>query len=221
MRSLFLSAALAIVSFSIVSQAREPAYCNKKIFLSKRMDYQNEGLRRLNAFKLGRVTLAGVGIGGSESTSVAELAEKMGQVPESDKYCSWYLNEGNAEAEKIFTHIYMKNPSSLTPAQAAKEYTEKLAESFANRPVSLMYCMEKYGYAAVGCNGQKHRGPTVFGMILAYSGCSPESSADIVNTVWGLNGVPAETRLAVIKAAANFGKQDLSNSVKMRTLFEQ
>ncbi|MGE3975054.1 MAG: hypothetical protein AB7F59_11070 [Bdellovibrionales bacterium] len=222
MKTIIISFLTAMIGLSAsTSHGTEPAYCNKAFFMQKKIKYKESGLERWSAFKLGRITLAGVGIGNSDSTSVAKAAEALGQVPSSDKYCSWYLNDGNTDAERLFSAIYVSNPRGSTPQKVAKEYIQKLGSSFADAPINFMYCMEKYNYVAVGCNGNRHRGPTVFGMILSYSGCRPESAADIVNTLWGLNGVPEENRLGAIQAAHNLGVQTPAESLKMRQMFEQ
>jgi hypothetical protein len=64
-----------------------------------------------------------------------------------------------------------------------------------------------------------HRGPTVFGMLLAYSGCSAEHSLEITNQIWGLNGVKRKVRLAIIRKAYELGNTQKESRKRLAELF--
>jgi hypothetical protein len=196
--------------------AGEPPFCVPDVFIKQEIAAEDAGaITRLHAYRLGSVVLAGMAIGESEAAAVADLAADHGAAAD-ELFCTWYVNRGNAAAEKRFHHVYVPNPSSLSPDQAAVQYGELLGPAFAEGKGSIWWCLEEKGYLAVGCNGQKHRGPTVFGMVLAALGCSPENAAEIVNRVWGLNGVPPANRLAPIRQAYDLGAERFGLHPRMR-----
>ena len=185
----------------------EPPFCVPDVFMKQEIPEEDSGaIKRLRAYRLGSVVLAGMAIGESDAASVAELAAGH-EVTADERFCTWYVNRGNAAAEQRFHQVYLPNPSSLSPDNAARRYGELLGPAFAEGKGSIWWCLEEKGYLAVGCNGQKHRGPTVFGMVLAALGCSPENAAEIVNRIWGLNGVPPANRLAPIRQAYDLGAE--------------
>jgi len=194
----------------------EPSFCAPDVFLTHEIPEEGaEGIKRLHAYRLGAVVLAGMAIGESDAGSVSRLAERHG-VTSEERFCTWYVNKGNAEAEQRFRQIYLPNPSSLSPDEAAGRYGEQLGPAFAEGRASIWWCLEEKGFLAVGCNGQLHRGPTVFGMVLAALGCSAEHAAEIVNRIWGLNGVPPATRFAAIKRASDLGFRPPGLGSKLR-----
>lgn len=197
----------------------EPAYCDPKTFLSKEEKFKENGLNNANRFKLGQVTVVGLAVGNSDAKSLMKYATSNSTADAANKYCTWYYNEGNAEAEKAFTHIYLTNPRDLNTSNGPQEYAEKLVNQFANDKTSFLSCALDHKYMAMGCNGQKHRGPTVFGMMLSYSGCNPERAAKIVNVVWGLNGVKPEVRLAIIAAGKAMGDQNPVQRQQLQSAF--
>ncbi|HLE00069.1 MAG TPA: hypothetical protein VJB59_07410 [Bdellovibrionota bacterium] len=186
--------------------AEEPAFCDPDRFMSFEETPVVRGIDRLRVFRIGRLTLAGMAIGASEASDVIGLAETY-SVTADDHYCTWYVNKGNKEAEAEFNFRYVSNPLYSSPSRAAKEFMGTLDSSFKGGPgvPSFWSCAINQGYIAMGCNGQMHRGPSVFGMILAFSGCSSEHALTIANRIWGLNGVLPEVRLAIIQAARDFG----------------
>ncbi len=186
--------------------ADEPAFCDPEKFLSLEETPVVAGIDRLRVFRIGRLRLAGMAVGASEASDVIGLAETY-SVTADDHYCTWYVNKGNKEAEAEFNFHYVSNPLYSTPGRAAKEFMGTLGSSFKGGPgiPSFWSCAVNSGYIAMGCNAQMHRGPSVFGMILAFSGCSSEHALSIVNRIWGLNGVLPEVRLAIIQAARDFG----------------
>ncbi len=200
----------AVFFFSVIAlsaHATEPAYCELQNF--KNAEFKtNKNLGRLHAYKLGSLNLVGLAVGNSKASDVAKLAAEFGKATHGDQYCTWYFNKGNKEAERAFTHIYLPNPGSVSEKKAYSTYLSLVGNEFGKNSLSFLSCAEKLGYVAMGCDGMKHRGPTVFGMLLAYSGCSPEKSAAIVNSVWGLNGVPSKNRVAAIRAAYDLGAQE-------------
>ena len=198
----------AVASGEGLPEAAEPAFCVPDTFLAHEIAAAApSGVVRLHAFRLGAGVLAGMAIGDSDAAAVARLAEGSG-LTGADRYCTWYVNRGNRGAERLFRQIYLPNPSSLRADEAAEVYGELFGPALTEGPDGLWQCLDEKGFLAVGCNGQKHRGPTAFGMILAALGCTPEHAAEIVNNLWGLNDVPAATRLAVIRRGHEIGARN-------------
>jgi hypothetical protein len=202
-----LLAVLVLVGLN-KAQASEPAYCTPTEFFKHEVSNQYSKVKRLRTFKLGETTLAGLAVGNSKAADVIQMSEGLGKTTSGDNYCIWYFNEGDGEAERIFSHKYVPNPRTLSEQESYNVYLETLGAEFGTNALSFVSCIEKYNFVGMGCNGQKHRGPTVFGMLLAYSGCTPEHAAEIVNTIWSLNGVPAKNRLAAIRAGYDRGNEE-------------
>jgi hypothetical protein len=215
--------ALAMLSAAAAfGQSREPGYCNPAAFSNYEIANPAQGLQgleRLHAYRLGKVVLAGLAVGHSGGSAVQELAKRYAPGAAPDNYCTWYINKGNREAERMFDHHYVPNPKGLDERTGPPAFMSELETSFERDATSFVACAEKYGYIAEGCNGQRHRGPTLFGMILAYSGCTPEHSAEIANAIWGLNDVAPEVRLAIIRAAYELGRENADASAALAAAF--
>lgn len=247
----------ALLIKSSVLIASEPAYCDPKSFIAKASTYitsiNQAGLVRPKGFKLGQVTLFGLAVGKSSTDSLKNLALSTTKNPEiaNDKYCTWYHNseKHNSLAAQIFNHAYVPAPfviingpnqnvtrfaDSLVPYfddftedNLIATYVESLAQAFSNDKDSFLYCAQKYNYIALGCFSQKHRGPTVFGSLLAFSGCSAESAQTIVNTLWDhqmpyapwISTLNKQARLGIIKRFHELGQQNQSVSLKLQNLF--
>jgi hypothetical protein len=82
----------------------------------------------------------------------------------------------------------------------------------------MVECAVDQGYLAVGCDGMKHRGPSVFAMFLAYSGCEAKNAAKIANKIWGLDTVPENTRLGIAKAGYELGNANPAARKALQTV---
>jgi len=212
---------ILLIVFSRHLYAYQPSYCYQDNFLSHEISapisYQN--LFRLRMFRLGKVTLVGLGIGNSNVEDVKNLARYYSAEWETG-FCTWYINEGNREAEKSFNHKYVKHPMEVPVDEIVNNYLYGLKESFTTRDPSFWSCAENQGYIAIGCHGHWHRGPSAFGMLLAFSGCTPEQSINIVNTLWELNGVSYDARWAIINAGYQLGHQHHDLRMKLQRAFQ-
>lgn len=211
----FLLILLSVVTLGQVVAASEPAYCEPENFFKKEFD-PHENIWRDHAFKFGDVVLLGGAIGYSNSRKVAEFAEENSTASETEKYCTWYYNEGNDNAAGMFNHHYVSHPKKLTTVTGPKEYGAVLKDQFAKSKNSFLSCLEKHKFLAMGCNGQMHRGPTVFGMLLGFSGCSSKNALTIVNKLWGKNGVKPEVRQAIIEEGYKLGNEDPKARLRMQ-----
>ena len=84
--------------------------------------------------------------------------------------------------------------------------------------MSFVSCAIDHGYIAMGCDGMKHRGPSVFAMLLAYSGCSAKNAATIANKLWGLNFVKEATREAIAEKAFEMGQRQPQMRAALRNV---
>lgn len=214
----FLKCVLICLVFTINSFAQEPAYCDPKIFLSKESTKLNT-LIRDHIFKFDDTIILGAAVGLTPSLNIIAYATNNSNVTSAENYCTWYFNEGNENATVKFNHFYVENPKNLTVTSGPAEYRQILQDQFAKSSISFLSCIEQHKYLAMGCNGQMHRGPTVFGMLLSFSGCSATQSAKIVNSLWGLNGVKAEVRLAIIEEGYKLGNEDPDARLRMQKAF--
>jgi hypothetical protein len=178
----------------------EPAYCS--LANLKKVEIQSgvSGLKAPHVYKIGNITVAGLGVGNSKFASVKQLAAKYSSSTAEDGYCTWYFNDGNTEAQNAFNWHYVPRPNS-DPKKAVKDYAVLMNE-FDTSKNNFVRCAETRGYLAMGCDGMKHRGPSVFAMLLTYSGCSAKSAVDIANAVWGTNTISTESRIALANEAA-------------------
>lgn len=192
----------------------EPAYCAPETFAS--LEIQNpipaaeqKNLLRLRAFKLGQTVLAGMAVGDSKTPSTLKFAAATASYNvDQDKYCTWYFARSNKAALKTFISHELPDPFSIKVETAPKIFMNAIQSSFfEDGRLSFMDCAQNHHYIGMGCTEQRHRGPTVFGMLLAFSGCTADHANQIVNNAWGLNGLKPEVRLAAIKAAYDYGAQ--------------
>jgi hypothetical protein len=202
----------------------EPAYCDPATFSRLEVPLAKEErkhVKRLHVFRLGRVTVAGLAVGHSAPAAVRALAGRFSRAGTGERYCTWYLNDGNPEASRTFNFHYVPNPILLDETRGPAVYLQALDSSFAADAESFLSCAEQHGFLALGCDGMRHRGPTVFGMLLAFSGCAPEHALRIANDFWDLNGVRPAVRLAIIRAAYDRGRAHPGESERLRALLAE
>jgi hypothetical protein len=209
-----------VASASLESIDVEPSYCDPALFdeteipLGLNGYWERPGLVRAHAFRLGKVTLVGLGVGDSKVKDVVELSQRLAPGRKLPKDCTFYFNHPKSEkdwnrkkAADTFVHLDIdKNPMAMTEEEASLVFMKILSSSFDQDAVSFVSCASEQKYLALGCNEMMHRGPTVFGMILAFSGCTPAHALEIVDQTWGLNNVKRKVRLAVINKAYQLGQ---------------
>jgi len=207
---------------SFADSQEEPAFCKPEHFSHYEIRSPGEQPKRLRLFSIGKVVLAGMAVGDSELDDVEDLAYQYSNATAAEGRCTWYLGKYNSEARKAFNNRPLPIPHGLlgTDAFFARKFDKTMSSSFHDDPTSFLSCAREEGYIGVGCEGQRHRGPSVFAMILSYAGCSPESSTKIVNSIWGTNGVRPSTRRAIARKAQLFAQENPRESAEMRALFE-
>ena len=208
-------ATLSLCTWAAFASGAEPSYCSLEAFKKAEIKSPIKNLERVHVYRLGDTVLAGLAIGESKASDVIALSNAFSSADSTEYYCTWYLNKGNEQAESSFAHYYVPHPMSVAPDEAPEIYLSTLESSFDLDEVSFLSCIEQHHYLAMGCNGQMHRGPTVFGMLLAFSGCTPDHAEDIVDKVWGLNGVTRSVRRSIIAKGFELGSSRPESRAKM------
>ncbi len=165
-----------------------PSFCRN--FQNQEFRFFSKGIERSHVFKIGQITLVGLAVGASYANEVSLMAQRLG----GKNSCVWYQNRGNKEAQRIFNHNPLPYPSDESDLGLFEDFMENILSSG-----KLESCIKESHFVAMGCNEMKHRGPTAFGMLLAFAGCSAEEASNMVNSFWGLNGVEESVRYEVIR----------------------
>ena len=196
MLTLRLMKTIIILLLAIQAQAfASPSFCSLNNLLSKQVSYSSKGIDRSHIFKLGKITLAGLAVGTSDAAEVSSMANSFG----GKNSCVWYLNKGNRNAQKRFSNYPLPYPSEKANLSGFEDFMEEMISSG-----NFESCVKENHFLALGCNEMKHRGPTAMGMVLTFAGCSAQEASNIVNTLWGLNGVAESVRLEVINQGVEY-----------------
>jgi hypothetical protein len=132
------------------------------------------------------------------------------------KYCTWYFNSGDhdfdsLDAKTLFHHLPVKhNPIyywSTKPFEKIRDALPQMVET-----------AEKYGYLAMGCDGNKHRGPSVFAMFLCLAGVAPREATKIANEFFGCNFVLPFVRRRIASLGYELGNQNPELRTRLQVL---
>jgi hypothetical protein len=201
---------LLLFSFFLIFASKslaEPSYCTTQYFRSAELPYFTQGqIKRAHVYKIGSLKLVGLAVGGSDANAVAALSKEFSKSTATNKYCTWYLNQGNKPAEQLFNHEYLPGPYWVWPIRTRSGIANDYQRLLSKHIDQMVLCAEKENYLALGCDGQKHRGPSAFAYLLSVSGCSSESSMKIANEIWGTNHVPKKTRQAIAQKGFEHGE---------------
>jgi hypothetical protein len=195
----------------------EPSYCDLGQFIQTEVQLDSYGTSRIHAFQLEGIRLIGMGVGKSNPGAVEKLAQNY-TASEKEGFCTWYFHHQSVEASNEFKWRPVRNPKTYSPTDAAREFSQNLRDEFSRTSVSFLSCMEDHKYLAMGCQNMKHRGPSVFAMFLAYTGCQPENALVIANYYWGLNGVAPEVRLEIAREGYRLGNEEFASRKRMQAL---
>lgn len=218
---LTLSTLLCLSNLSFAADKRvTPKYCQMNELNKMAVKSKTSGLTRLKVYKIGQIHLAGLGVGNSNATNVMNLAKEFSTSSNSNRYCTWYFNDGNSTAEKSFNWHNLPRPSGSNYSQMVQTYASEIQDQFFTASTSFASCLTDQKYLAMGCNGMKHRGPSVIAMMLSFAGCTPNESVAIVNKLWGTNGIKPEMRVALAQWAFDFGVSHPEVTQPIRQLLE-
>jgi hypothetical protein len=198
----------------------EPPYCLLNGLRAHEISIDTHGLENAHAFRLGDVTLVGVAVGDSKVDALQSLATSTATnlTPEQHS-CTFYFNDGNDAAQVAFNWYDLPKPIGDDYAGMTSEYAKDLANIFDTANPSILSCAAGAQYVAMGCDGMKHRGPTVFASTLAYSGCSPEHATSIVNAIWGKNGIDPQMRISITTWAKSVAANHPAQAGQLQKLF--
>lgn len=211
-----LVGAFALMLSSVFAHAStEPRFCDP----AKIQEYERANniphLKRIHVYQFGQLTLAGLAVGDSDYRYVQSLARQYGV--NDEKSCTWYFNTGNAQAAQAFNSYPLPAPWLASPS-IAKKYEQILEGSFDRAPSNMLTCARTQHYLAMGCDGMKHRGPSVFAAVLAYAGCTPQHAMQIANKIWGSNFVAHGTREAIAAVGAKYAQENPQGAAELQTL---
>lgn len=200
---------IALLALGTAAHATTPDFCSLDQFQAKEKRINGSGLTRIHGYQLGSVLMMGLGVGDSSISSVSNL--------QSGKACTWYFNDGNSEATRVYNWRYLNKPSSASRVDQYRDEYMGALQWFLDESASPFWgCIQNQKAIAMGCDGMKHRGPTFFAMVLSFLGCSADQSVAIVNDVWGTNGIPVSVRTALSQAALEYG--DSHPALRQRAL---
>lgn len=220
----FLALSLFVTSAS-ANYFTEPKFCQLDNFFSLEQREHRDGLVRDRLYQIGGLTLTGLAVGKSSVESMKDLAltqTKATSFREEEKFCTFYLNKGKKEQEEEFNHTYLAKPYFVkNHSKLQRKYATAMRPLLEGNGTNLVSCAKDHGYIAMGCNGQKHRGPTAVAMLLAYAGCSPNNAVNIVNSIWGRNFVLFSTRWKLAKMAYDWGSANPKNREVLQSVMLQ
>lgn len=169
---------------------------------------------RIFRFKSG-FTLVSVGVGKSPVEVLKTLAIHNSNKPgiEADKFATWYYNNANPEAAEAF-HGECNIPDNPITYHRTDQF-QKIAVPTLGHMVNDA---EEWSYLAFGCDGNKHRGPSIFAMWLCLEGTSPKEATKIANELFGKNWVLPFVRQRIAKLGWDYGNQYPGLRERVKTL---
>jgi hypothetical protein len=219
----------------VTSVIAEPAYCREfaeggapditGTLDSRLRDKFNTKKTRL--FELGKTRILTLPICKSGRTpadlrAIAASAQVGSGQPLAPDACTFNLTEDcedDPRGRPPFSSYSLKKPSKKFNGENGRERREEffntILPAFKGQGATFLKCARQ-GFIALGCGGMVHRGPTVVGMLLAYSGCRPESALKATRAYWG-DDVNDETRLTLYKMA--YDSSTPAERVEMQSLF--
>ena len=174
----------------------EPAFCTPSTFYTTEYAVDEDGLDKAHAFQLGSLKLVGLAVGSSSKTALQNLAQTESNAAGSDKWCTWYMNDGESGHTKMFNWQYLSYPDGDI-APMVDKYERDFGKILLQTPNSFLACGERHRYIAFGCDGMSHRGPSAMAMFLGFLGCTPQHSREIAVHYWGRNGIKDSMREAM------------------------
>jgi hypothetical protein len=162
-----------------------------------------------------KFTLTSIGVGSSSDERVMEFCTRHG-LNHDGKYNTWYFNSGDVDfdshkARELFHYFPVKhNPIYYWSTKPFLKIRDQL-------PL-MVQTAEKYGYLAFGCDGNKHRGPSVFAMFLCLAGIEPKVATKAANEFLGSNFVMSWVRTRIARLGYEYGNQNPELRERLKTL---
>jgi hypothetical protein len=166
-------------------------------------------------FYLAQFTLLGIGVGTSSDKRVMQFCDANAKTNDG-KYNTWYFNSEDLDgdsinARNVFHWFPVKwNPIIYWSAKPFEPIRDQLPE--------MVAVAEKYHYLAFGCDGNKHRGPSVFAMFLCLAGVDPNTATKAANHFFGSNFVMFWVRRRIARLGWDLGNQNPELRKRLRVL---
>src|SRR5262249_25578038 len=137
----------------------EPPYCLLSGLRSREIAIDTNGLERAHAYRLGSVTVVGVGVGNSQGDALQSLATHTAtSLAPEQRSCTFYYNDGNDDASHAFVWRNLPKPTGVDYASMTALYAQEIGDLFDTNTPSFVSCASDSRYLAMGCDGMKHRG---------------------------------------------------------------
>lgn len=167
-------------------------------------------------------TLLGIGVGSSSDLRVQRFCRENSRVnlieePFHDgKFNTWYFNSGDRDGDRLDAKaLFHYFPVEDNPIYSwGRGPFRPIVAQF---PL-MIETAEKYGYLAFGCDGNKHRGPTVFAAFLCLAGASPKEATRMANEIFGSNFVLPFVRRRIAKLGWVLGNEQPELRLRLRRL---
>lgn len=160
--------------------------------------------KREIAFKFANFTLLSAPIGDLPDQVLIDWCALY--TPEhAGHFNTWYFNSHDndgdqLDAKTLFHHIPIKDNPIVN-------WSSKQFIPVRDQLELMVETAEKYGYLAMGCDGNKHRGPSVFAMFLSLAGVDPKESTHIANELFGSNFVFSFVRRRIARLGYELGNE--------------
>jgi hypothetical protein len=172
-------------------------------------------------FKLEQFVLLCIAVGTSSDKRVINFCKKYSKQSDrgrmhDGKFNTWYFNDGDHDFDQInaketFHHFPVKH----NPIYA---WSTKPFLPIVNELEHMILTAERHGYLAFGCDGNKHRGPSVFAMFLCLAGIPPKEATKAANEFFGSNFVMFFVRKRIAKLGWEHGNKNPELRKRLRIL---
>ncbi len=237
----------------LLDAGKKDGYCDPNFYQGEALRAHPERVTtpdsnsRVIRIQIGQVVLYGSPVGNDSSGKRSLAIAAKNNVGAEAKYCTFYVSGGNDKPGELFIQRSLLNQDPrtildrkingrpITDEEVGSIYYGVVGKTFyqdnaSGRPEyepSMLSCLRDYRFLNVGCDGMKHRGPTVFAMLLSFSGCAPWRSAVIANLLWDSNGVPFQVRYDAASTAWKQGQGPLADfqaraaSIQLQAYFSE
>lgn len=174
-------------------------------------------IKNARIFYFKSLTLLCAAIGNSSDSRLIQISLRQSSGNDG-KYNTWYFNSGDhdndsIDAKKEFHWFPVKhNPIYQWSTKPFKPICLELGR--------MVWTAETFGYLAIGCDGNKHRGPSVFAMFLCLAGYNPKLATQIANQYFGCNFVMPWVRERIARLGWELGNQDPQLRARAARLLE-
>jgi hypothetical protein len=183
-----------------------------------RLMYPSGLLCGARLFVFDKFSLLSCAVGTSSDQRLINECASRSKDGQDGKYNTFYFNSSDLDfdkidAKKIFHWLPVKdNPIWHWSTEEFLPIRDALKD--------MVEVGERHEYLAMGCDGNKHRGPSVFAMFLSLAGVEPKEATRIANKFFGCNFVLPFVRARIAKLGYDLGNQNPELRARAQRLFE-